>query len=354
MDGIPRSMRAAWYERSGPAAEVLMVGDVPTPEPRANEVLVRVAASGVNPHDTKRRSGWTGEALSGGRYIPHSDGAGTIVAVGPGVPERRIGERVWLFGAGRGDRTGEGTCAEYCALPAERAFRLPDGVTMETGATLGVPGMTAHRAAFCDGPVTGQTVLVTGAAGAVATYAAQFCLWDGAEVIATVSSDAKAEHARALGIRHVLNYRQEDVAARVRDITADRGVERIIEVDFGANIGACASALAPNGVIAAYSSSRERTPLLDYYAFARKGARLHFVQGMILTRAMREDAVRDILAALRQGRLLHPAPHAFPLDRAADSHAWLERGDGIGKSLVLPEVQGARSRRPSPAAGASG
>lgn len=336
MDSIPRSMRAAWYDRSGPAEQVLMVGEVPTPEPRANEVLVRVAASGVNPHDTKRRSGWTGEALSGARYIPHSDGAGTIVAVGPGVPEHRVGERVWLFGAGRGDRAGEGTSAEYCALPAERAFPLPDGVTMETGATLGVPGMTAHRAVFCDGPVTGQTILVTGAAGAVAAYAAQFCLWNGAEVIATVSTDAKADHARALGVRHVLNYRREDVAARVLELTGGRGAERIIEVDFGANIAACAGALAPNGVIAAYSSSRERTPVLDYYAFARKGARLHFVQGMILPRAAREEAARDIHAALRQGWLRHPAPYAFPLDRVAEAHLWLEGGEAIGKSLVRP------------------
>jgi NADPH:quinone reductase-like Zn-dependent oxidoreductase len=336
MDGIPRSMRAAWYERTGPADQVLTVGEAPTPVPRANEVLVRVAASGVNPHDTKRRSGWTGEALPGGRHIPHSDGAGTIVAVGPGVPERRIGERVWLSGAGRGERDGEGSCAEYCALPAERAFPLPDGVAMETGATLGVPAMTAHRAVFCDGPVTGQTVLVTGAAGAVATYAAQFCLWDGAEVIGTVSSEAKAAQARRLGIRHVLDTRREDVAARVLEITGGRGVERIVEVDFGANIAACAAALAPSGVIAAYSSSRERTPVLDYYAFARKGARLHFVQGMILTRSMREEAARDILAALRQQRLIHPPPHAFPLDRVAEAHLWLERGGGIGKSLVLP------------------
>jgi NADPH:quinone reductase-like Zn-dependent oxidoreductase len=252
------------------------------------------------------------------------------------VPEARIGQRVWLFGAGRGERTGEGTAAEYCALPAERTFPLPEDATMETGATLGVPAMTAHRAAFCDGPVTGQTVLVTGAAGAVATYAAQFCLWDGAEVIGTVSSVAKAAHARSLGIRHVLDRTREDVAARVLEITGGRGADRIIEVDFGANIADCARALAPNGAIAAYSSSGQRMPVLDYYAFARKGARLHFVQGMILPRAAREEAARDILAALRQGRLRHPPPHAFPLERIAEAHLWLERGGGIGKALVLP------------------
>jgi NADPH2:quinone reductase len=336
MGSIPRRMAAIWYERLGPAAEVLQWGELPTPEPAANEVLVRIAASGVNPHDTKRRSGWTGEPMQEARCVPHSDGAGTIVAVGPGVAAARIGERVWLFGAGRGARVGQGTAAEFCALPAERAFPLPDGVSFEAGATLGVPGLTAHRAVFCDGSVTGQTVLVTGAAGAVATYAAQLALWDGAEVIATISSAEKAAHARALGIAHVLDYRREDVVARTLAITGGRGVDRIIEVDFGANIATCAALLAPNGVIAAYSSSRQRRPELDYYAFARKGARLHFVQGMILPRAAREQGARDLVAALRHPGLRHPPPHRFALADCAAAHEWLEQGRGIGKALVLP------------------
>jgi NADPH2:quinone reductase len=167
-------------------------------------VLVRIAASGVNPHDTKRRSGWTGEAVAS-RIIPHSDGAGTIVAIAAGVAERRLGERVWLFNAGRGARAGEGTAAEFCALPAGHAFPLPDGASFETGATLGVPGLTAHRAVFADGPVTGQTVLVTGAAGAVGSYAAQLALWDGARVIATVSTPEKAAHVASLGVEHILD-----------------------------------------------------------------------------------------------------------------------------------------------------
>lgn len=336
MGSIPRRMAAIWYERLGAAAEVLQLGDLPTPQPAANEVLVRIASSGVNPHDTKRRSGWTSEAMQEARYVPHSDGAGTIVAVGPGVPEARIGERVWLFGAGRGARVGQGTAAEFCALPGRRAFPLPDGVSFEAGATLGVPGLTAHRAVFCDGSVTGQTVLVTGAAGAVATYAAQLARWDGAEVIATISSPEKAAHARALSIAHVLDYRREDVVARTLEITGGRGVDRIIEVDFGANIATCAAVLAPNGVIAAYSSSRERRPALDYYAFARKGARLHFVQGMILPRAAREQGARDLVAAMRHPGIHHPPPHRFPLADCAAAHDWVEQGGNIGKAMVLP------------------
>lgn len=326
-------MLAVWYERCGAPREVLRVGELPRPEPRAGEVLVRIATSGVNPHDTKRRSGWSGECVSA-RTIPHSDGAGTIAAVGLGVAEQRIGERVWLFNAGRGARAREGTAAEFCAMPAEHVFPLPDGVSFETGATLGVPGLTAHRAVFADGPVTGQTVLVTGAAGAVGSYAVQLASWDGARVVATVSSPEKRAFVAALGVEHILDYRREDVAAGVLALTEGRGVERIVEVDFGANAQICAAVLAANGVVSAYSSSRERKPVLDYYAFARKGARLHFVQGMLLPREARESGVRDLTAALRLGLLRHPPPQSFPPEQAAEAHEWIEAGSGIGKAML--------------------
>jgi NADPH:quinone reductase len=327
-------MLAAWYERCGAARDVLRIGEVPRPDPRAGEVLVRIAASGVNPHDTKRRSGWSGEAIAA-RCIPHSDGAGTIIALGAGVEERRLGERVWLHNAGRGARENEGTAAEFCALPAANAFALPDGVDFATGATLGVPALTAHRAVFADGPVAGQTVLVTGAAGAVGSYATQFALRNGASVIATVSTPEKAAYVASLGAAHILDHRHEDVAERVRELTDGHGVERIVEVDFGANAATCAATLAPNGVIAAYSSSRERKPVLDYYAFARKGARLWFVQGMILPRDAIEQGVRDLTAALLLGRLRHPPPHPFPPERAAEAHEWIEAGGGIGKAMLV-------------------
>ncbi len=158
-------MRAVWYERCGPAAEVLQLGDLPRPEPGPGEVLVRVAWSGVNPHDTKKRSGWTGGAPAG-RIVPHSDGAGIIEAVGAGVPESRVGERVWIMHA-------PGAAAEFTTVHADHAVALPEGVSLDVGACLGVPFMTAHDAVLRDGSVAGQTVLVQGGAGAVAGYAIQ-------------------------------------------------------------------------------------------------------------------------------------------------------------------------------------
>src|SRR5438045_1132847 len=151
-------MLAAWYERAGPAAEVLEVGAMADPEPGAGEVRVRLTFSGINPGDTKKRSDWVGFGMPYPRVIPHSDGAGTIDAVGEGVDRARIGERVWVFGAQ--SYRAFGTAAQLSVVPAEQAVRLPEDVSDEIGACLGIPGITAHRAVFSDGPVGGKTVLV--------------------------------------------------------------------------------------------------------------------------------------------------------------------------------------------------
>src|SRR5688572_29897885 len=201
---IPARMRAAWYERCGPPHEVLHLGETGTPRPGAGEVLVRVAVSGVNPHDTKKRAGWLSRSLPAQRIIPHSDGAGTIVAVGAGVAEARVGERVWPFRADAA-APGAGAAAEYAVVAGGDGVPLPDHLTFEAGACLGVPALTAHRAVFADGPVTGQTILVTGGAGAVASYAIQLAVWNGARVLATVSGPSKADRAKALGAEAVVD-----------------------------------------------------------------------------------------------------------------------------------------------------
>ncbi|MDP7386367.1 MAG: NADPH:quinone reductase, partial [Nitrospinota bacterium] len=234
-------MRAGWYEKQGPAGEVIQVGEMAAPEPGAGEVRVRLAVSGVNPSDAKNRLGARGP-MKFPRVVPHSDGAGEIDRVGPGVDPARAGERVWVFN-GQWDRPF-GTAAEFIALPAGQAVRLPEGVTDAEGACVGIPGMTAHRCVFADGPVQGKTVLVTGGAGAVGHCAVQLAKWGGASVIATVSSDEKAERARGAGgavgggADHVVNYRTENVAERVRELTGGEGVDRIVEVDFGGNLEA--------------------------------------------------------------------------------------------------------------------
>jgi NADPH2:quinone reductase len=326
-------VRAAWYDRTGPAAEVLEVGELPTPTPGPGEVLVRVAASGINPHDTKRRAGWNGLTMAFPRVVPHADGAGTIEAVGDGVDRERMGERVWLHG---GKARAFGTAAEHTVVAADCAYPLPDGIDFATGACLGVPACTAHHAVFVDGPVGGQTILVQAGAGAVGHFAVQFAAQAGARVIATASSPEKARHARDAGAAEVVDYRKEDVVQRVRDLTGGRGVERIVEVDFGANLATCAALIRENGVIAAYSSTAAPNPTLPYYAFAHKGATLRFIQGLLLAPEARRAAIGAIGTGLREGTLKATVARSFPLAEIANAHACLESGRAMGKVVVTP------------------
>src|SRR3954449_11022746 len=177
-------MLAAWYERAGPAAEVLEVGAMADPEPGAGEVRVRLTFSGINPGDTKKRGDWVAYGMPHPRVIPHSDGAGVVDAVGDGVDRVRVGERVWVYGAQ--SYRAFGTAAQLTVVPADQAVALSDEVGEEVGACLGIPGITAHRAVFGDGSVAGTTVLVHGVLGGVGSMAAQLATWDGATVIGTV------------------------------------------------------------------------------------------------------------------------------------------------------------------------
>src|SRR6266850_2542158 len=198
-------MKAAWYERNGSAREVLKVGDMPDPKPGKGEVRVRMVVSGLNPSDVKRREGSRGQVIEFPRVIPNSDGAGVIDAVGPGASESWVGERVWVWNAQWGRAFG--TCAEYCTLPEAQVRALPEGVGFDEGACLGIPAMTAHQALFSNGEVRGQTILVTGGAGAVGRYAIQMAKWGGAMVIATVSSPEKARVASEAGADLVIDYK---------------------------------------------------------------------------------------------------------------------------------------------------
>ncbi|HLI28100.1 MAG TPA: NADPH:quinone reductase [Chloroflexota bacterium] len=326
-------MRAAWYERKGPAREVLQLGELPPPTPGPGEVRVRVHFSGVNPSDTKNRSGWQGNlAMPFPRIIPHQDGAGVIDAVGEGVPATRAGERVWVYEAQLGRPFG--TAAEYVVVPSEQAVPLPPGVDLAVGACLGVPAMTAHYCVFADGPVAGQTVLVTGGAGAVGCYAVQWAKLGGARVLATVSSEEKAAVARAAGADAVLNYRAEDVAARVLELTGGAGVDRVVEVAFGANLSVTQAVLKPNGVVAAYSSDAEPQPRLPFRAFLQKNAVIRTVLVYVMPRAAHAAAVRDITTALEAGRLQHLIGRRLPLAGIAAAHEAVEQGAVLGKVLV--------------------
>jgi NADPH2:quinone reductase len=329
---MSRTMHAAWYEVTGPAHDVIRIGELPRPEPGPGEVLVRVHASGINPSDTKRRAGWRKEPLAYPRIIPHSDGAGVIEAAGAGVDRERLGERVWLWNAQRGRASG--TCAEYVALPQAQAVTLPDDTDFVEGACLGVPASTAHFAVLADGPLVGQTVLVQGGTGAVGDCAVQWARRAGARVIATVGSESKAELARASGADATINRRTEDVVRRVLDLTDGQGVDRIVEVDFGANLEQDVALIRPNGVIASYSSTARPEPVFPYYPLAYKGVTLRLVQAYILPEPARALAIADIGEALGDGGLKQRIAGVFPLDETAAAHDLLESGEAIGNVVV--------------------
>jgi NADPH2:quinone reductase len=323
-------MRAAWYEKNGPAAEVLRIGEMPDPQPGPGEVRVRVVVSGLNPTDVKARAG--SRPMGFPRVIPHQDGAGVIDRVGPGVPASRLGERVWVYIVQW--QRPFGTAAEYACVPAARAITLPARATFAEGACLGIPAVTAHRCLFADGPVEGQTVLVTGGAGAVGHYAVQFAKWAGARVIATVSSPDKAAAAAAAGADHTVNYRTDDVAAHVLQVTGGAGVDRIVEVDFGANLGTSLKALKTNGVIAAYASMGEPEPKLPFYALMRNNVTLRPVLIYTAPEAALTAATRDIVRLVEAGRLIHQIGARFPLAGIVEAHEAQESGKVMGNLVV--------------------
>ncbi len=323
-------MRAVWYERKGPAAEVLVAGDMPDPAPAPGEARVRVAVSSVNPTDVKRRK--EGRELGKfPRIIPDNDGSGVIDAVGEGVAKARIGERVWVFGAQHGRPFG--TAAEYCCVPARFAVPLPDRASFADGACLGVPAVTAHRCLLGDGSVRGQIILVSGGAGRVGAYAIQMAKRDGAFVIAT-ASHPKLDQLKALGADIALDYRATDLADQIKAATGGKGVNRIVETEFGANIAIAPKILSPNGTIATYASDSAPEPKIPFGPLMVLNAtlRLVFIYGM--PEAAQDAAFAEVTKMLGQGALAHRVGFRVPLADLASAHAAVEGGTATGSVLV--------------------
>jgi NADPH2:quinone reductase len=323
-------MRAAWYERNGAAADVLRVGELPVPEPGPGEVRVRVVASGLNPTDVKARA--RPGSMPGPRVIPHQDGAGVIDRVGAGVPAARVGERVWLYIV-QWQREW-GTAAEYTIVPARLAVTLPPNTSFAEGACLGIPAVTAHRCLFADGPIAGQTVLVTGGAGAVGHYAVQLAKWAGARVIATVSSDKKAALAAAAGADHTVNYRTDDAAKAILALTDGAGVDRVVDVDFGGNLGVSLEAIKVNGTIAAYASMGEREPRVPFYPLMSKNVTIRPVLIYTMPERAQDEGAADVLRLCEAGRLIHQIGARFPLERIVEAHEAQESGKVTGNIVV--------------------
>lgn len=325
-------MRAIWYTQQGPASEVLTLGEVETPVPGPGEVAVWMHASGVNPSDVKIRSGTRGP-MTLDRQIPHSDGAGVIKQVGQGVHPGRIGERVWLYNAAF-QREG-GTCAELCVLPAEQAIALPDRLSFEEGAAIGIPAITAHRSLFCSGPIKGKSVLITGGAGSVGLAAIQLAKWgEAGQVITTVSGPEKASEAMAAGADEIINYTQQDVAERVLDLTQGRGADHVVEVEFGGNLDANIDLIRPHGTIAAYGSEGYRTPVLPFYDLMMKNVTIQMIFMYQLTQGQLSAAVEDISAALDVGALRPLVWKSYPLEETALAHEAVEADGKVGAVVV--------------------
>jgi NADPH:quinone reductase len=321
-------MFAAWYEKNGAAADVMKVGDLPDPEPAAGEVRVRLYASAVNPSDVKARAG--SRPIRWPKLIPNSDGAGVIDKVGAGIDARRVGERVWTFN-GQWDRAF-GTSAQYIALPSALAVPLPAKLSWEEGACLGIPCMTAHRCLFADGPPAGKTVLVTGGAGVVAHYAIQLAKWAGATVVTTISSDAKARHARAAGADFVIDRKREDVVERIRTLVG--GVDRVVDVDFGKNLPATSQVLKPDGVIASYASLGEMEPKFPYRNLFQLNPTLRPVFVYTMSDAAKVQAHADIARWIAGTQPVFAIAERYPLRDVVSAHLAVERGEKIGHVIL--------------------
>jgi NADPH2:quinone reductase len=325
-------MQAVWFESFGSAADTLVIGEQPKPEPGPGEVLVKMATTGINPSDVKKRAGSFPNLLDGGLVIPHSDGAGVIEAVGAGVAVSRVGERVFVYQAQFGRRFG--TAAEYVALDSVRAPRLPDNASFEVGACIGIPIMTAHRCVFADGPVQGQTVVVTGGAGRVGYYAIQWAKWGGATVIATASNAADEETCRVVGADHVVNHRQDNWGEAILACTGGDKVERVVEVEFGANLPEVLKCLGVGGVIATYSSTVVKEPTLPFMQMMFMDLTLRMVIVYAMPEAAKMQAIADTCELLEQGKLQHRIAHSLPFEQMGRAHELIEQG-GFGGCVVV-------------------
>ncbi|KAJ02730.1 NADPH:quinone reductase [Sulfitobacter mediterraneus] len=326
-------MHAITYDSFGSAADVLKSADLPCPDPAAGEVTVKLVYSGVNPSDVKSRAGGrpgvTKPAFD--QIIPHSDGAGEVVAVGAGVDAGRIGQRVWIWN-GQWQRPF-GTAASHITLPAQQAVPLPDAVSLETGASLGIPGLTACHAVFGGGDVAGDTVLIQGGAGTVGLLAVQLAKWGGAKVIATCSPK-DMEAVRAAGADHVIDYRADDLPAQVLAANDGAFVKTIVEVEFGINIAMDTEVIAPNGRIAAYGAAKELSPTLPFYPLLFKAVTIDIILIYLLPPAEREQTITRLHNALTDGALDCPVEKIYPLAETVQAHQAVEAAVRSGAILI--------------------
>src|SRR5215469_2025782 len=322
-------MKAAWYEKQGAARDVLVIGAMDDPQPHAGEVRIRVAFSGVNPGDVKKREDAFGVGMPYPRIIPHSDGSGTVDTVGEGVPREWIGRRVWCYGAQ--SYRPFGTAAQYTVVPLKQVAQLPEGVSLEEGACLGIPGITAHRSVHVAGSVKGRTVLVQGGTGAVGACAVQLAHRAEARVIATCRAEADKPIAVRAGADEVL-LTSGNLPQRVRALAPD-GVHHIVEVAFGANIKTDTEVLAQGGSIATYATNTPM-PETPFWQLVFVNARVFFVGSDDVPAEAKIEATRDINQALELGWRGLDIAEIVPLDQIARAHELVEHPTKPGRVIV--------------------
>ena len=316
-------MRAAVYTTKGPAADVLHVIDTLDPEPAAGEVRVKLAFSGVNPSDVKSRAGVSARGNGYPEVIPHSDGAGTIDKVGPGVDPALLGQRVWVFN-GQWDRPF-GTAAEFITLPAAQTVALPKDISFETGASIGIPLMTAMHAVQSCGSLIGKSVLVPGAAGSVGFYVTQLARMAGARVIAIVSNEQKAQLAKDIGATDIINYKTESVTDRVQALTHGHGADSIIDLDAATHAPLYGSLLAFDGKAVVYGSNQPQVTMPFGPMIMGFISIYYFIVYKLPTHAMQE-VLAGVHAALSAPGFKHPPTSIYALADIAKAHEQVERG----------------------------
>lgn len=325
-------MRAVVYTSKGPAAEVLKIVDKPVPEPGPGEVLVKVVYSGVNPSDVKSRSGIAARTGGFPEVTPHSDGSGVVDKLGDGVDAALLGQRVWMYNA-QWERP-YGSCAEYVALPASQVVPLPDHVSLETGASIGIPLMTAMHAVQSCGSLLGKTVLVPGAAGSVGFYVTQLAAIAGARVISIVSNDDKAKLAREIGAADTINYKTEDLVARVQALTDGAGADFIIDMDAAAHAPHYGSLLRFGGKAVIYGTNSPQVAM-PFGPMILGFVSLYYFIVYKLPPALLREVLDGVSAVLARPGFRHPAVAIHALDAVAAAHQQVERGANA-KVLVKP------------------
>lgn len=323
-------MRAAWYERQGPARDVLTVGEMPDPTPAAAEVRIRIAASGINPGDTKKRGDTFGIGMPYPRVIPHSDGAGRVDQLGPGVPPEWMGRAVWCYGAQ--SYRPFGTAANFTVVPLNQVASLPKGISPEQGACLGIPGITGHRAVHVAGPVNGRTILVQGAAGSVGMCAVALARHAGARAIGTVRSASDEPIARKAGAHDVI-VSDKDLISRVRALVPE-GVDHIVEVAFGANIEADLELLKPGGSIGTYATDNA-TPKIPFWQMVFKNTPVFFLGSDDFPKEAKMHAARDLNAALEAGWAGFEIGERVPLGEIARAHELVDHPVHRGRVVLM-------------------